>query len=122
MAPRASTKKYLESEKFSQIRADLLSQLQRTGTSDSYFFDLVDDYMDMWVTKCLLVEDIQRRGVMIKYDNGGGQKGFRKNDSIEQRLRVNAQMLKLLSQLGIEPTQRLGSTPDEPGGEEDEKL
>jgi hypothetical protein len=122
MAPKASTKRYLESDKFRTIRTDLLAQLQRTGTSDSYFFDLVDDYMDMWVTKCLLVEDIQRRGVMIKYDNGGGQKGFRKNDSIEQRLKVNAQMLKLLSQLGIEPNQRLGATPDDVGGEEDDKL
>ncbi|HBV87033.1 MAG TPA: RNA polymerase subunit sigma-70 [Desulfosporosinus sp.] len=112
MAANAKTKKYLNSELFAEVQRDLLDQLERNGTFGKYYADLVGDYMDMWVTKCLLVDDIQRRGVTIKYDNGGGQKGLKKNDSIEQRIKINAQMLKLLAELGIKPAQS--------GGEEDD--
>ncbi|AKL96634.1 phage terminase, small subunit [Clostridium aceticum] len=114
MAANAKTKKYLNSSSYAEIKQDLLDQLERTGTVGKYYTDLVNDYMDMWVTKCLLVDDIQQRGVNIKYNNGGGQSGVKKNDSIEQRIKVNAQMLKLLSELGIKPAQT--------GGEDDEEM
>lgn len=113
MAANAKTKRYLTSELFKEIKQDLIDQMDRNGTTGKYYSDLVNDYMDLWVTKSLLVDDIQQRGVTIRYDNGGGQKGRKKNDSIEQRIKVNAQMLKLLSELGIKPSQTDGD-PDEP--------
>lgn len=109
----AATKKYLNSTAYEEIKNDLLDQLDRNGTTGKHYVDLVLDYMDMWVTKCLLVDDIQKRGVSVEYDNGGGQKGRKKNDSVEQRIKVNAQMLKLLSELGIKPTQTDGGSDDE---------
>lgn len=115
MAANAKTKKYLQSELYQKIKSDLLDQLEINGTTGEYYIDLVGDYMDMWVTKCLLVDDIQKRGVNVKYDNGGGQKGIKKNDSVEQRIKINAQMLKLLSELGIKPSQADG---DDDGNEE----
>ena len=105
MAANSKTKKYLESSLFEEIKTDLVDQLERNGTTGKYYIDLINDYMDMWVTKSLLVDDIQQRGVTVTYDNGGGQRGAKKNDSIEQRIKVNAQMLKLLNELGIKPTQ-----------------
>lgn len=93
---------------FKEIRQDLIDQLARNCTVGKYFDDLVDDYMDLWITKCLLVSDIQLRGAFVPYDNGGGQRGIRKNDSVELRIKVNAQMLKLLSELGIKPAQAAG--------------
>lgn len=113
MAANAKTRKYLESELYGEIKQDLLDQLERNGTTGKYYNDLVNDYMDLWVTKCLLVDDIQQRGVTVKYDNGGGQKGKKKNDSVEQRIKVNAQMLKLLSELGIKPSQDGDAGDDE---------
>lgn len=71
--------------------------------------------MDMYITKRLLVRDIRKRGITIEYNNGGGQQGYKKNDSVEQRLKVNAQMLKLLIELNICPL----NVED---GEEDESL
>ena len=88
-----------------EIKKSLLSQLKSINASLNHYEDLINDYMDMWVTKSLLVDDIQQRGVTVTYDNGGGQRGAKKNDSIEQRIKVNAQMLKLLNELGIKPTQ-----------------
>lgn len=108
-----ATQGYLDSELYAEIKKDLLDQLDRNGTIGKYYVDLVCDYMDLWITKCLLVDDIQERGVSVEYDNGGGQKGRKKNDSVEQRIKVNAQMLKLLSELGIKPTQTGGDGDDE---------
>lgn len=109
----AATQEYLDSKLYTEISTDLLDQLERNGTVGKYYVDLVCDYMDLWVTKCLLVDDIQQRGVSVEYDNGGGQRGRKKNDSVEQRIKVNAQMLKLLSELGIKPTQTGGDEDDE---------
>ncbi|MPM90112.1 hypothetical protein SDC9_137229 [bioreactor metagenome] len=113
MAANAKTRKYLQSDLYEEIKNDLMDQLERNGTVGKYYTDLVSDYMDMWVTKCLLVDDIQQRGVTVAYNNGGGQKGRKKNDSVEQRIKVNAQMLKLLSELGIKPSQDGDGNEDE---------
>lgn len=96
-----------------KIKSDLADQLDRNCTAGQYYVDLIDDYMAMWDTKNLLIEDIQTRGVSITYDNGGGQTGTRKNDSVAELLKVNAQMLKLLSELGIKPNQAGGDGGDE---------
>lgn len=113
MAANAKTKKYLSSEKYQTIKQDLIDQLERNETVGEYYTDLVDDYMNMWVTKNLLIDDIQQRGPMVRYDNGGGQKGKKKNDSIELLLKVNKQMLEILSKIGIEPTNGGDPKPNE---------
>ena len=105
MAASAKAKRYLESELYADIKKDLLDQLDRNGTVGKHYVDLVGDYMDMWVTKTMLVDDIQQRGVSVEYTDPRGQKGKKKNDSVEQRVKVNAQMLKLLAELGIKPSQ-----------------
>ena len=84
-----------------EIKEDLLDQLARNGTTGKYYIDLVDKYMDFW--------DLEN-----EYNNGGGQKGQKKNDSIDQRIKVNAQMLKILDSLGIKPV------GDDSGDDEDE--
>lgn len=94
-----------------EIKTDLLDQLDRNGTTGKYYIDLVDDYMEMYDTKKKLIQDIKKRGVSVSYNNGGGQSGFKKNDSVDQLLKVNQQMLKLLDALGIKPSQ--DGDPDE---------
>ena len=90
---------------YKSIEKDLLDQLERNGTYGEHFKNLVLDYMSLYVTKTLLRDDINDRGVYTEYNNGGGQKGTRKNDSVELALKVNAQMLKILSELDIKPSQ-----------------
>lgn len=96
-----------------EIKKDLLDQLDRNGTVGRYYVDLINDYMDMWETKNLLTEDIKERGVNTTYNNGGGQSGYKKNDSVDQILKVNGQMLKLLDSLGIKPVRQGGDDGDE---------
>jgi len=95
-----------------EIKQDLLDQLDRNGTTGSYFTDLVADYLDLWDTKNLLIDDIKERGVSTIYNNGGGQTGRKKNDSVDQLLKVNQQMIKLLACLGIKPSQSDGDSDD----------
>ena len=83
------------------IRQDLLDQLDRAGVYGSHYLDLVDDYMALWDVKNDLIADIKERGVVTKYQNGANQWGYRKNDSVTELHRTNAQMLKLLNELGL---------------------
>lgn len=106
-------KKYYRSKLYKEIKIDLLDQNERNGTTGKYYIDLIEDYMDMWITKCLLITDIKTRGVNTKYDNGGGQSGIKKNDSVDQLMKINAQMLKLLSEIGIKPSQQDGDVIDD---------
>ena len=94
----ARTKK---SELREQIRQDLIDQLERQGIYGRHYLDLVEDYMALWDTKNALIEDIKKRGVMTKYQNGQNQWGYKKNDSVGNLVKVNKQMLELLKELGL---------------------
>lgn len=67
----------------------------------AHYQDLVNDYMKMWDFKNMLQDDIEKRGVSVYWNNGGGQEGYKKNESITELLKVNKQMLKILFDLGI---------------------
>ena len=99
--------------KAKRIKEKLISELEKSGNKKSYYTDLVDDYITLWTTKELLRIDIEERGVKIFYDNGGGQCGFKKNESVEQLVKVNAQMLKLLRDLDITPLKEYGGCEDD---------
>lgn len=84
-----------------KIRKDMIKQLKDRNILESHYISLVDDYMELWNIKNLLITDINTRGVNVEWNNGGGQSGVKKNDSVNELVRVNAQMLKILSELGI---------------------
>ena len=84
-----------------QIRQDLIDQLERQGIYGRHYLDLVEDYMALWDTKNALIEDIKKRGVMVRYQNGQNQWGHKKNDSVGNLVKVNKQMLELLKELGL---------------------
>lgn len=92
-----------ESREYKKIKNSLVAQLKATNANTPYFLSLIKDYMSMWVSKELLYQDIQERGCIVIYDNGGGQRGCKRNDSIADFNKTNAQMLKLLSELKINP-------------------
>lgn len=88
----------------SEIKADLVDQLERNGVYGKHYLDLISDYMALWDIKNALIADIKERGVSTKYQNGENQWGYKKNDSIVELNRTNAQMLKILSELGLKAT------------------
>lgn len=87
---------------FDEIQQDLLKQLESNGTYGKHYEDLINDYMSMWNIKNRLIADIKERGVSVEWNNGK-QHGRKKNDSISELNKTNAQMLKILSELGLKP-------------------
>ena len=83
------------------LRRSLIEQLEKKGNNIPVFISLVDNYMELFNTMNGLQKDIKKRGVVVSWDNGGGQKGVKKNDSIDQLNKTSAQMLKILKELGI---------------------
>ncbi|MBF1637581.1 MAG: P27 family phage terminase small subunit [Prevotella sp.] len=83
------------------LRRSLIEQLEKKGNNIPVFISLVDNYMELFATMNGLQDDIKARGVVVSWDNGGGQKGVKKNDSIDQLNKTSAQMLKILKELGI---------------------
>ncbi|MEN3132935.1 P27 family phage terminase small subunit [Bacillus albus] len=88
----------------SMIRNDLMNQLKVNQTSGAQYTDLVNDYMSMWDIKNHLIADIEERGVVVEWSNGK-QQGKKKNESIGELNKTNAQMLKLLAELGLKATE-----------------
>ena len=69
--------------------------------------------MKMYVIKELASADVLARGIYIEWKNSESQYGSKKNDSVEQILKTNQQMIKLLDMLGIKPEAGLGLEDEE---------
>ena len=69
--------------------------------------------MKLYVIKNELVDDIEDRGVVCKYQNGKDQWGYKRNDSVGELNKVSAQMLRILSQLKIQPKEVVIEDDDE---------
>lgn len=90
-------KRYTKNNKLrKEIKDDLIDQLNEKGAGHAHYLDLVNDYLSLWDIKNLLIEDIKTRGVVVTW-NGNNKK----NDSIAELNKTNAQMLKILSELDI---------------------
>ena len=89
-----------------EIRKSLVEQLKNKGADIALFADQVDDYMQLWDLKEMLIEDIKETG---RRTSDG-----KDNTSPKQLPIVNRQMLSLLKVLGI--------TTDGIVGEEDDDL
>lgn len=96
-----------------RIREDLLNQLKLKKQNTSYYEDLVNDYIVMMQTRDKLQEDIKERGTLIEYNNGGGQTGLKKNDSVEQFNKICDRMIKHLEFLGIKPSEHIVGDDDD---------
>ena len=93
--------KIRRTKQFKSIRDDLMIQLIKTGANTPAFENMVDQYMDFYVTTQLCKLDIQNRGVFVEYDNGGGQTGYTSNSSVDNLLKVSSKMRDIIKQLEI---------------------
>ena len=90
--------KIKRTNKYLSIRKSLLEQLE---VESKVLQDLIEDYMAFYVTKTLLIADIEERGVQCWSVNTKGDEILKKNESITELTKVNTQMLKILAQLDI---------------------
>ena len=90
-----------------------MEQLERGGNDTAHFEALVADYMKLYEVKERAYRDIQERGLYVEYRNSEFQYGTKKNDSVDQMLKAEQQMLKILDSLGIKPEAGLMISDDD---------
>lgn len=95
------------------VKKSLIEQLQSRGVEYLFLMDLINDYMSLWAVKQKLIEDIEARGVTVTYQNGKNQKGVKQNDSVLSLIKTNAQMLRILAELGLRGSEQTGVMDDE---------
>lgn len=93
----------IKEDKFFLIKESLLNQLKENNSTELHYKDLVNDYMSFWKIKNNLIADVEKRGVSVPWSNGKVQSGYKKNESISELLKTNAQMLKILNELNLKP-------------------
>lgn len=100
-----------------KVYLDLKQQLIDNGNYSPYTEDLLQQYMTFTYIEKALNLDIKTRGVSVYWSNGGGQEGWKKNDSITELNRVNLQKIKLLGYLGIKALK-----PEKEAGEDEYEV
>jgi hypothetical protein len=90
----------------------LIDQLDRNGTYGEHYLNLIDDYINLWTIKNKLIQD-SKKNPYTEWKNGESSYGRKKNDSIDQAVKVNQQMLKILGFLDIKPSKQDSGEPDE---------
>lgn len=83
------------------LKKELEQQLITNNNYNKVTIELLEKYIKFTKIEDELNRDIDKRGVSVAWNNGGGQKGHKKNDSIAELTKVNAQKLKILDKLGI---------------------
>ena len=98
---------------FRELMSSLEKSLDDRGLDEGAYTDKLQEYMDFWVLRQELKEDIETRGLTVMDDRGRTSE----NRSISLEIQVSRQMLAIFTALGFKA--------DEKGtgvGGEDEKL
>ena len=78
------------------IYTDLSNQLFTNGKLGKYYYDLIEDYIYFWELKYKLQKDIKSSGLRYETTNGNGISSTKPNESVQNLIKVNAQMLKII--------------------------
>ena len=89
-------------DKREEIKKDLLNQLELKGMYQSYYIDMVEQYMRYYDIKNDLLKDIKDNGVRIEVTSGNGFTTAKINESIMIVQKTTPLMLKILKDLGLE--------------------
>lgn len=95
------------------IRDDLINQLQEQEKFGKHFDDMVEDYVYFVGLKIRLQNDIDINGIRYRTQTGNGYTTYKPNESVQNLVKVNAQMLKILSELNLKEPIDSGDGGDE---------
>ena len=94
-----------------KIKRDLLDQMERNGVYGDHYLDLIEDYLNLWMIKNKLIKD-GKKNPYTEWKNSETSYGRKKNDSIDQAVKVSMQMMKILEFLGLKPPKDGGEADD----------
>jgi len=96
-----------------QIRDSLLEQLENQKKTSGFYIDLVNDYMDYWKLKKLLLKDISDKGIRYETVNGNGLTIEKANESVASLQKTTGVMLKILTDLNLKEPISTGDNEDD---------
>lgn len=99
MADSAKKTDYRKTKCFKTLRAAMIETLALRGLDETAYLDKVDEYMDFWVRRCELRDDVNVRGLTVTDERGR----ISENRSVSLEIQVSRQMLALFTALGFKP-------------------
>lgn len=90
------------------IRISLLEQLKMQSMTGEHYLDMVEDYCQLYEIREKLQKDINENGLRYEVMTGNGFASEKANESIGNRVKVNAQMLKILGDLNLKQADQQG--------------
>lgn len=88
-----------KSKEYRELKKSLLDNLEKRGLATKAYTDKVDEYMDFWVRRRELRDDVADRGLTVTDDRGR----LSENRSVSLEVQVSRQMLALFTALGFKP-------------------
>ena len=95
--PAEKPKDYRRTRAYRELLESLLRCLAVRGIDEDVYRDKVQEYMDFWVRRQELRDDIARRGLTVTDDRGR----LMENRSVSLEIQVSRQMLAIFATLGF---------------------
>lgn len=96
-APPQKRKNYRLTDAYKELRQSMLDNLAARSLDEDVYRDKVQEYMDFWVRRQELRDDIARRGLTVTDDRGR----LMENRSVSLEIQVSRQMLAIFATLGF---------------------
>ena len=90
-------KEYARRKEYAELRQAMLDSLAARGLDVEMYRDKVQEYMDFWVRRQELRDDIAKRGLTVMDDRGR----LSENRSVSLEIQVSRQMLAIFASLGF---------------------
>lgn len=90
---------YKKTKNFRELKKSMLAVLARRGLKETVYMDKVDEYMDFWVRRCELRDDVNTRGLTVVDDRGR----LLENRSVSLENQTAKLMLSIFTALGFKP-------------------
>lgn len=90
-------KNYRLTDAYKELRQSMLASLISRGLDEDVYRDKVQEYLDFWVRRQELRDDIARRGLTVTDDRGR----LMENRSVSLEIQVSRQMLAIFTTLGF---------------------
>lgn len=100
---------YRKKKAFKLLRAAMIEKLASRGLDQTAYIDKIDEYMDFWVRRCELRDDVAARGLTVTDERGR----LSENRSVSLEIQVSRQMLALFTALGFKPDDFEGGCGDD---------
>ena len=109
MTAQKKPKNFRQGKAFRTLKQAMLDNLAARGLDREAYADKVEEYMEFWVLRQELKEDIARRGLTVTDDRGRQTE----NRSVSLSVQVSRQMMALFTTLGFKVSDFMGTGGDD---------